>query len=243
MWRILRQAIGLVLRNFPAALRISVGPLVLLAILLQAVGRLMTGDLFGGPAVLLLGLMAGFILSWVAVAWHRYVLAEEAPSGLLPPMAGPEILQHLGWSFVLSLGALVLSWVLGPVLEALFAPLDGMPGLLAPMAGLLLATSYLGLRFGLVLPAAALGRPMGLQDSWQATRPLAGAILGLALLGLAAFALTGVLVPLLFLAAPGAGVWLHLALTTALNWVSTMLGLSLLTTLYGHLVERRFLAA
>ena len=237
MWRILGQAVRLVLRNLLMALRISVGPLVLLTIVTQGTGQLMSGGFFDGGTMLLLDILSALILSWVAVAWHRFILREEGQTNLLPPIAGPEIFQHLGWSVVLGLGSMVLGWAVDPLLWTIFAPLGGWSANLGPPLVLLLLLSYLGLRFGLVLPAAALGRPMTLPGSWEVTRPLAWPILGLALINVAALGLGGMVLPVLMgsllmgdlallLSYGGPMLWATLAAASALGWLSTMLSLS-----------------
>lgn len=252
MWRILGHSLGLVVRNLGSALRISVGPLVILAILTRGVGMLLHGGLFDGASLLLLGLISGLILSWLATAWHRYVLREEASSGVLPPLAGGETLLHMGWSFLLGLGTTILLQALLPVLDFAFSGAGDLLWSVGPIATALLLVAYLGLRFGLVLPAAAVGRPMGLMESWAATQPLARAIAGLAVVQLCGLGLTLLVAPVLLgmlltegfgsiLWPPNLGVWAYLGAATALNWGAMMVGLSVLTTLYGHLVERRSL--
>jgi hypothetical protein len=248
MWHIVRHSLGLLWRNRGTALRLSIGPLVLLAILTQGSGLLMTGGLFDGGTGLVLSLLSALLLSWVAVAWHRFVLLEEAPTGLLPALPGPETFQHLGWSLLLGLGAMLLNLALGPVLVRIFdaAPASAGGNLLAgygPLLVPLLLVTWLGLRLGLVLPGAALGRGLTLQDSWAATRPLARTFAGLAVLeAVLVLGLPHLTFRALLALTSEPPVWTLLATMAALQWLTMMLTLATLTTLYGHLVERRPLA-
>jgi hypothetical protein len=249
---LVKQTIRLVLRNVGSALRVSVGPLAILVLLMLASPAFLTGStLFS---------ISTFFVSWVAVAWYRYVLREELPGGYFPPFYHPETLRHLLWSFAFLMGATVLAGVLFGILVAIFHPLARSFGLTkdaVAMGSLLLALpliTYLGLRLGLVLPAAALGRPMTILASWRATRGSHREILSFAALGaavLATIATAGpALVGLTLVHSLGhvsgsadLAVWLLLAAVLALSWLSMMLVLAALTTLYGHLVEGRPLPA
>ncbi len=104
--QIVVHAFRLVFRNLSDALKVSVGPyligLVVAALAMMALGGspaawlsgnvdMMAGDPMAaaglGFASLVAMLVMLFISSWVAVAWHRFVLLEEYP-GVLPALAG-----------------------------------------------------------------------------------------------------------------------------------------------------------
>jgi hypothetical protein len=112
---------------------------------------------------------------------------------------------------------------------------DAAAGLFSTLSlGLALYVSYMWLRFGIVLPATAVGRPMGFGEAWRATSPYGNAILGSAVILVLiniGISLVGAILP-----AP-----LAVLLTVAANWVILMVGISILTTLYGVIVERRTL--
>lgn len=249
---IVRHGVDMLLRNLGMALRISVGPFVILALATLALGAVglgvghsmmggasdaamgaaMAGGLLGGLLWLLLYLVT---FAWVAVAWHRYVLLEEAPAGLLPAFRSELVWPYLGRSILL---ALVMIAVAIPVSLVLGLVAASQSMVATVLAGILmwLALGWIGMRLSLVLPARAVDKPIGMGDSWAATAPAAGAIALLVFL----LAVINVVLGLIFGQAPGI---LGGLLSIVLQWFTTMLGLSILTTLYGALVERRQLAA
>jgi len=93
------------------------------------------------------------------------------------------------------------------------------------------------LRWSLVLPGTAVGKPTGVGESWRQTAPLSGTIVGTSVLLMAINLLVG------FVALPFGASPIGTLLSLAGNWFTLMVGLSVLTTLYGHIVEGRTLAA
>lgn len=237
MTAILQHAVALLGRNLGTALRLSIGPLVLVWMLDLAVrGRSGGGALaLDGAASWALGLLQALILAWLAVAWHRFVLLEEAPVGLLPRLHGPETLTYAMWTFLAQVALALFAMTGGRALAEAAAALP-WPGGLALALAIAVGFAWTGLRLGLVLPAAALGRRLDLAEAWRLSAPAAGRLWGVA----AAVMAAGMLGPWLALA--WAPPLLHAALGLAVAWAGLMLGLCLLTTLYGHLVERRSLA-
>lgn len=245
-WDLLRHAAAMLWRNMGAALRVSIGPSlvgVLIVGLLLGLGVLAAGQGQRGIALLALLLASLFLIGWTAVAWHRRVLLDE-PVGLLPPpdwgRAWPYVGRVVLLSLVVAVAAipfvLALPLVLGRPRGVAGVVMDP-PGVVPVLAALLVASTVLGwlfLRLALVLPARALDRPMRLDESWSATAPASGAVLALA----AALAGLNLLPPVVIDAALGPTLAASAA-SIALGWATGMLALSLLTTLYGHLVERR----
>ncbi|GGL55379.1 hypothetical protein [Wenxinia marina] len=268
-WRIVRHSIVLLFRNFGAALAVSIGPLAIaligiilagLALGFSPAGALVAPYSFyamatlptdSDPEAAAMMMRVGILLfvhlavillvsAWIAVAWHRYVLVEEAP-GLVPPVRGGTILGYAGRTILLGLlvvlAAIPLSMVLGLVAAPALQRPDSLVSQIVVFALSVVipaVLSWMWLRLGLVLPARAVGQAFGLGDSWRATQPAAGPIFAAALLlGLIALGLS-LVVPAVF----GSG-WPGLALQLAANWFSLMLGISILTALYGHLVEGR----
>jgi hypothetical protein len=93
------------------------------------------------------------------------------------------------------------------------------------------------------MPAVALGRrDFSMGDAWRATRGNSWRMLGLLIL----FVLCMVLIGVLMLAVTYAfgllgtvGLSLAVAIQVMVNWVATILGVTLLTSLYGFFVEGR----
>lgn len=251
-WKIVAHSFALLFRNLTEALKVSIGPFAL-AIVFGALAVVMAGGgpqsvllaMDGGeaaPAValaLLAAMMAVVVASaWVAIAWHRFVLVEEYP-GLLPKIPSGVLGGYIWRSFTLGLMmvfiAIPLSAIAGIVLG-----LTGLSGfVLAEMAAsfaVATALSYLWLRLAIVLPAIALGRPMNLPQAWAAGSPHAGEILKAAAI-LVAVNLVGSRI-LALLPLPDL---LGLAAQLVLTWVTMMAGTSILTSLYGVLIEKRSL--
>jgi len=246
-WDIVRHSFAMLFRNLGNALRISVGPILIALV----VGFLILGvfgsnldalpqDIEQGQlppeiafAVLLILLLFIFVSAWIAVAWHRFILLEDYP-GLLPPLAGRPVWSYIGKTILLSLVLTLVMLPAGFVMGLIMAVLqDAGTGLLPTfILGLALYASYMWLRFGIVLPATAVSRPMGFGEAWRATAPYATAILGTCVILI--LINTGVSLVSAILPQPLAGL-----LSLATSWITIMLGISILTTLYGVIVERR----
>lgn len=247
-WAIFVHSVRQVFGNLNAALRVSV---VLMAVQF-AVTMWFTGTIAEivaagpeadipqgvlGPQLLAFLVVAAITGPWVAVAWHRYVLLEEHPGAAVPRWDGARWMAYLfalvQLFLVVLLAMVALSMVAGFVL-ALF-PVAGAGILVAPL--LVVPIAYLGYRLSLVLPAAALGEPMTLRQSWNATIPGANTILGLTFLVLAASLFAQVAGGALL----SSSYILGMAVRIVLSWAAFMIGISVMTTLYGHYVQGRAL--
>jgi hypothetical protein len=96
---------------------------------------------------------------------------------------------------------------------------------------LTIVVSWTAIRIGLILPAAAIGGDLTIKQSWAATAPVSAATLApLCVTGLSTTIVNGAMFqgPIL-----GAG------LQVAVYWIQILLNLSLMTTLYGHLIHGR----
>lgn len=182
------------------------------------------------------GLILGLILlvlgfCWAAVGWHRYVLVEEVPERPWPAWQGGRVFSYLGRSIVVFVVLFVVAMVIGLLAGLLFA-LAG-PGLaVAYGVAVTFALSWIGTRVSLILPAAALDRPMQIGESWAATRPVASDIL----LPIIVIALVSFMVQQALTVLPPTP---ELVVSAGVTWLQLLLNLALLTTLYGSLVEGR----
>ena len=250
-WQIFRHSVRQVTGNLPDALRLSLVPVlvqVVAVILLVGVtaASLAAAEARQPGAGFAVGFTIGFIVTWaavlwIAVAWHRFVLLGETPHGWFPPFHGARI-----WAYFLrSLAYLVLTVVAAAVL-------GGILGLVLAMAGvdpgatpiwmtcLMILVAFpaiaLSLRLSAGLPGAAIGAGTDFAAGWRATEGANGTFLGL---GVILILVQGVL--------SGIGIVLNFANLSILSfawdmvtsWLMTMVGVSVLTTLYGHYVEGR----
>ncbi len=252
-WKIVVHSIRMVFGNIGAALRVSLLLyLIQMATSLYAGGRIghqmmalgQMGQIPEGALGYSLLLLVVTVLTslWIAVAWHRYVLLEEEPGAFLPPFRMPEILQYLWLSLLIGIIMIVAGIVLGIVAGALVATLAGGFGEGGPSKGSMIMIMlivyfpliYLFYRLSPALPAAALGKKMGLGEAWSVTAPASGAIFQVSILGVGAMIVLSV--PQSYM---NPGSLVSLVYTGVVNWVYMMVGISVLTTIYGIYVEGR----
>lgn len=250
-WQIFVHSVRQVFGNLPAALRIS----GVLYLVIFALGIALTGwgpPTMADPAALDGGLMGAVLLSgivslvlslWIAVGWHRYVLRMEGGASIVPAFRGGAILRYLGYTLLITIIVIPVG-ILGGIIAGLaFGGMAMGPGQAGGGLGLMLAMGVLVylpvlavfFRLSPVLPAAALDEPLGIGAAWKATADWE-AMLTLAVLS----ALCTGCLTLLSAGLPGG---LGIAIGIAGQWVLTMVGASILTTIYGHYIEKRQLVA
>lgn len=248
-YQLLRHIFAQVFGNLPQAARITM-PLILVPtlILIATNSPLLLGTMQPiqatatpqpVPAINVVGLLIGGLTAvigwlWAAVAWHRFVLLEEYPTGLTPPWRGAEVGNYFGNSllvFLVVFGAAIgLGILIGIVALALQSAAAGV----VLGIGLAFGLSWVATRVGLILPAAAIATKLTIGESWKATAPVSGQLilpifvvaLGSTILNQAIITLAG---PTLF----------AFVLTMAVGWIQLLLNLALMTTLYGNLIEGR----
>ncbi|ADO43810.1 hypothetical protein [Ketogulonicigenium vulgare] len=252
-----RHGISMVLRNWRQALAVSVGP-ALIGIACLFGLQFATGvDVFGlmtyspGPeevpsfeellTALIIFVVFIFISAWTAVSWHRFVLLEEYP-GLLPRIPQNELAGYMWKTIVVSAMLVLILVPVSAVIGIMMMGLVFLPSIIVGTLGgfaITLVVMWLSLRFGLVLPAASVGAKMGVFQAWRATNPVSGQIFVIAVI----VTLLNVVLSLIVSVFDGISPMLSFGLNIGVLWFSTLLGLCLLTTLYGVLVEGRELPA
>lgn len=244
-YQIFLHSVKQVFGNFGAAVRIS-GLLFLVQVFAALIfGRTaMTAGMNGAMmmprgSMLLLMLVTLVTSLWIAVAWHRFILRVEEPQSVVPTFHGQRMLAYLGYSLLLIVIIAIPAAILGAV-GAVIVNAFGANIVTSLVASLivLVPVLLLSLRLCPVLPAAALGEPLGLRAAWDATQGTTADFLVLAVIASVASFAIGLPMVLFMGFAPLMIAW---ALVTA--WIKMMVGASILTTVYGHYVERRPLAA
>lgn len=228
------HAIRLVLNNLQAALRISALLYFVPAIVASA---LLSGTPPGAPPpplAVLVSIIAFIGGLAIAVAWHRFILLDERPSGWLPPFDGRRMLSYFGYSLLLGLIAVVIMIGVGMVL-GIFAMLGGVILFILTGFVTVFVILVIGFRLALILPASSVDKRLRLGEAWAATAGAMGDIVVLALLCAGASVVLG-LVSLIFV---GPLLPLGILWDAAVGWLGLMVGMSILTTLYGHYVEGR----
>ena len=259
-FQIIRHALRMIFGNLGQALRCSIGPYVILilgyilaftifggSMRMMGPGQMGTPEMMGdGGAglVLLVFLLIPFtlfVISWVAVSWHRFILLEEY-SGILPAVSDRPIWPYAGRSLLYGLLVGLAAIPVFIVASLIAAPMagPGMGGGVSPLALIIFVLvtailTYLWFRIAIALPAVAVGKPITMGQAWEASKGMSGTIFGVAFLlmainGIATILTTQIamiLGPLAFL------------IDLAVQWTILMLGVSILTTFYGHLIEKR----
>lgn len=262
-YQLLRHTIAQVFGNLGSAARIT---LVLLAIPLGIILVTFPEVFTVGFAELntparqadvtgtqLLGLLAAVIAGvicwlWAAVAWHRFVLLEEYPTGLFPNWRGSNIANYLGNAILIGLVLIAAGIAAGILIAILIAAIQSVALAVVLGVGLVFAMSWIATRAGLILPASAVGERLSISESWKATAPVSGQIIlpiiviaiASTILNQAIAAAFGTAVP----TAPGLPPQVVLSmpgvlLSIAVGWIQMLVNLALMTTLYGNLIEGR----
>lgn len=252
---ILLHAIGMVTTNLNAALRISAALMAVqfvLALLLGVqflyTGEDMSASMMAGSypygSVGLLVIIQAVSTLWIAVAWHRFVLREEAPGAALPAFNGPAILSYVVGGIIFVLVLIVVAIPFGILAGILAAPLMASPATGSAMVSgailfvvLWLPVTYISYRISPILPSAALQERMPLKEAWYATGTSGAAFLVLAVASV--LAVWVINLPVMLLA--HVSYFLAFVWAFAAQWAVLLVGVSVLTTIYGHYVEKRAL--
>lgn len=246
--RLVKHALRMITGNLSQALRASIVPFLLLAaafVIVLGLGGFGDPTRFlasPAPSVFLIFVLiplAMFVFGWVAVTWHRYILLEEQ-TGWIPQISGRPIWPYVGTTFLWVLRVFVvaipLMLIVGSLASGMLAS-GGVPIFaLLIMSAVNILLSYIGMRWALPLPAKAIGSEMRFSDSWKATKPLGAAIFGVVVTLLVFNMLISFVAGLLSIVLPAI---IGFILNAAASWLTGMLGISILTTLYGHIVEGR----
>ena len=146
-------------------------------------------------------------------------------------------LRALGIGVICFLLAIVLGFVAGLVGGAIAYATGSVVVTLLFIAILVYFPIFvIGYRLSTALPAPAVASEAGaFMAGWDATKGQNDAFIGLGVISAAVLFLNG-FVALYILSS---SLVLFLAWTIVFNWLATMVALSILTTLYGHYIEKR----
>lgn len=195
----------------------------------------------GSSALTLLLLTIAAVVGYalMAILWHRHVLLNG--TGVDSTLAaGTSVIGGYLWrafivgavQFLIAIPIAIVVAILGGVGAALTGGV-ALLFVLGVLAGVIFV--WLALRLSVVLPAAALGNSMRVGESWEATAQISRALWGLAAL----LALINASVSLISAAIVPDGLALSMAVQTVIFILEGLVFISVLTTLYGHLVEGR----
>lgn len=249
---VLRRAFSLLTTEPAVVLRILVPAFV--ALYIMGFAQQGTAMMVLAPsATVMIAFVIGICLVLVvlpsaAVAFHRYALTGEHPSGVIPGLSTGRWLPYLGWGILVGLFsamAIAATATATGLFLNLIVDATSTTSLLSMNAFVIIAlvSSFVGnwltLRVFLILPSAALGpSDFSLARSYRETRNVSSAIWVLTVFLFVLEILP--IVPTYLLMESNVTDWLRspfvLALFNAANWIIL---LAIATTLYGHLVENR----
>ncbi len=257
-WNIVRHAFVIVFGNLGNAIKASLVPFLILIGVLFVLAVLLGAPLYQdalapipddqAAGLAIVGLISIplylFVFAWIAVTWHRFILLEEYPA-TVPAVSGRPIGAYIARTLMMMLqmiGVMIpLMLILVPLLGGLANP-DAMT--LTTTSGLIFALvvgivlSFFWLRIGVSLPGVAVDKPMNSRQAWSETKPVWQTILGASVIMVVLNLLVSVAFSLLFTGIP----LISYILSIIIQWVTMMIGVSVLTTIYGHVVEGRSLS-
>ncbi len=242
-----RQVFG----NLPGALKVSGVLMLVQFVVLLTLGRSMPTDEAGmrqlmmegrmpWGRMLFVGLVSTILWLWIVVGWHRYILRNEQPR-LVPAFRLDRMLGYFGKSFLIGLILLPLALLLGFVGGGIASGMAHDGGNVIPALAVMGLVVYIplavvGMRLGTMLPGAALEPGVPVFSGWDATRGATLTILGVVALSVG-FALVLEFVGMRIFGDPVSVPALIYELVK--QWVIALVGASILTTLYGHYIEKR----
>jgi hypothetical protein len=204
------------------------------------------------PDVVLAGLLSGLAtmiaFASIAVNWHRYILLDEIPQGAQRLRLDPTVWRYIGNTVLIFL-ILFLTMLIPGIIFGIGSALGGTGGTI--IGGVIMLTGFLYAiaqfyRMSSKLPSVALGRrDYTIGTALKDTEGNMGRFIGLALLFFAVAIAIGLLVLGLQYAivgidqGVGPGLYAVLAIQLILNWLTTIWGVTLLTSLYGYFAEGR----
>ncbi|GHG82894.1 hypothetical protein [Pseudodonghicola xiamenensis] len=232
---IFRHAVKMIFSDMGATLRISI-PMIVLLVVQVLVFAMTDSEADQNPgwafSLDIFNLIASL---WVAVAWHRYVLMEHYPQGLMPEFRSREMLVYFAKTLLLIAITVLPAGVVFALILNVGTP---EPVSVAVLIVLALVLIWVTMRLSVLLPAAAIGRRLTMAAAWRATQPISLGVIGLVLLIMLTSAV--LFIPVL-LVSLGTSVFIGIAGAIVVQWFCTLLSLSVLTTLYGVYVEGRAL--
>lgn len=253
--KIFFHAINMVIRNFAQGLRLALVPMLLSQIIAGLGMYVLTGSIVPNPDALLHSaqtdvgtyylLIFGtaflnlFMMAWIAVGWHRFILLEERQHSYLPVWHSGLIWGYIKKILLLLLimvpVILVISLVLIPIVIAAMSPTNQNPLMaLIPFAIMYILIIWIFTRLSLVLPAVSIGETMGIGDAWFSSKPLSFAFLVVGVLSAIIMNIPALMVTCIDLPDVVAAI-----LNFLFGIVGVLVAASVLTTFYGVAVEKR----
>ena len=255
--RLFMHAVRMVINNLGAMLQIFALPLlVVLAVLMAFSAYIGLGPFFvfsgqsvrfnnmsGGFMVLLFGT---FLVIWVAlmngvVHWHRFILLSETPRALMLRLSWRQAAKYIIGGILIVLLLFLPFWLIGMVagrIDVSFAAQGDLWVARGIMVVLNLGFMIFFLALSPILPAAAIDQKFKLGDALVAMSGTLGTLVVCAV-SLSAIQWAAALVTQTL---ASWSMQVGAVGNILVEGLTAMIGVSLITTLYGHFVEKRPLA-
>ncbi len=252
--KIYLHAVQMVLRNIPAVLRIFWLPMLIGVVVFAALIFLFGLNKYMAwghnssvpldqlhsaflPVFFVVWIVTAIAGTWGVTAWHRYILLDEFASGLVPDFsigrAGGYLLRLFLLGLIFMVIALPAVFILMAVAQAVWQLA------LVLMIALFILLGVLMLRWSLILPGFAISKPLTLSQSWELWSTVENprrTMVGLLIVGILVQFCANLAVEV-FQFSPLAYVLLGILVQMFFG----ILNVSILTTVYGYVVEKRVL--
>ena len=250
--RFLKHSVSMLVRNWKDVLKIFTVPyaglLLLGGISIYQMGGFGVGGFeaeVGAPEsgflitrILLVALVWVFVTLWTAVAWHRFILLTESPSGFVPQI---RIKNMFG--YFLRVALIVISLVIPVVLVGYFM-VSFLGGLVHDgqflaaaiiSGGISIVFTTVFYMMSPILPAIAIGEDLDLSDAMGAVADDFRAVLTSVFLLVVVTALLQEASVLMSSVVPMLGAVFEVLVNVAYGLIT----ISLMTTIYGHCIQGR----
>lgn len=168
--------------------------------------------------------------NWTYVAWHRFVLLNERPDPVLPPFHGKLVWSYFIRSIALAFMLLLMMLIPLVIVIILTVGLGEAMGTIG-IAVVTVGGFYGFFRYSPYLTSAALAHPLTMAEARIATQPYSSQLWLVAIIIIVASTAYNTLFA-------GAS-WLPAPVTVILDALLLIIGVSVLTTIYGVAVEER----
>ena len=206
------------------------------------------GSFFGVLAPLIIASIIAY--ASIAVSWHRYILLDEIPHGWKRLRVDSVTWRYIGNFFVIIVLVFVCMFAVGLavgaagyILKVIMGETLGSIIALSSLSFMSIYAIIMSYRLSVKLPAVALGRSdFRMKDARRATEGNMWRLLGLLILLILCMLLVGacmLAITFIFNKFGTVGLSVSIAIQVMVNWVTTILGVTLLTSLYGFFVEGR----
>lgn len=252
---ILREALVSILRNWRQAIQIFLIPSGIVIALFVSILLFGTqtvtidGQTVDMPSPFLFVLFPVFLflIFWPVVAWHRLLILDDQPKGLLPPTRPYSVLRYV--LNVLGLGlllALIMMAIVGLLMISGINPEAMVAGEMPPLRFFILPTLaslpalYLGIRWCLILPGAAVDNRVGLSGSWNSTSGKSSVLVVIVIFGVAISLISQVLLSAItpiILGADQTSLMAFQLIQFAVQTFSSLFVLSMMSTMFLAFVQ------